>query len=197
MVISAKNSRTERESMYIGEKAQNVKLDKLLRNLRPYIDEDEAVLGISVCTNLRPTVDRFIVTERRLLAANTSDGVPKWDTPFAVLLSVESNPKKKTLTVRTAGGQDRIFRMVPAEDHRPLLKIIEEGRRMFLPEASLQPAYLRTRGPEHPPSGPIAGAATAGETARHAEHLEKLVDLRAANILTDEEFETVKTRLMG
>lgn len=190
--------------MYIGQKVDSHKLEGLLEKLAPHIEEDENVLGVVVCNNFRPFADRLIATDRQLIALSASDGIPKWHCPYSMLLQIESDTKRDKISVHTAGGEDRVFKMVSAQDHRPLLKIVAERHELFLPTATFG------QSPPAPGSNPYEVAAprlpSVPEPPKAAlplgdsgvkEHLARLTELRDAGVLTAEEFATVHARLLA
>lgn len=114
--------------MYVGHKLKSEKADKTVTKLAEHLAAGEQVIGIAICNNMRPLVDRLVVTDRRLLATLASDGTPKWESTHVLLLDVVSNPKKQTFAVHTTDGREQVFKLVRAEDHGPLLELLNLNR---------------------------------------------------------------------
>lgn len=103
--------------MDVGHKLKQDKAEKHAAKLAPALADGEEIVFMGICNNLRPTVDRLIVTNQRLLAAHSMDAAPKWESSHTLLLDVGFNQKKQTVTVHTANGAEQVFKMVRPEDH--------------------------------------------------------------------------------
>lgn len=114
--------------MYVGHKLKAEKVNKTTTKMSPHLNTGEVVVAVAACNNLRPMVDRLVITTERLLACHANDGVVKYAAAHSAVLDVVSTPGKQTLAIFTTDGREQVFKMVKAEDHRPLVDELNKHR---------------------------------------------------------------------
>lgn len=136
--------------MHVGHKLKQEKVTRYLARLVPSLRNGEEILFMGVCNNLRPMVDRLMVTNERLMVGSSVDHIIRWESRHASLLDVIFDAKKKTVTVHTTDGGRQVFKMVPAEDHEVIRRTLDAQRESALAGTGLAVAVRDREAPLTP-----------------------------------------------
>jgi hypothetical protein len=124
---------------YFGEKVKPDKGAALVERIAPLLLPGERVHLMLSCNQLRPSVDRLVVTSHRLIGTHTLDKRILFELPYTTELAVESQPDKDRLTVSTP-DRSVTFKSVPRADHPRLLAAVDGARADTDPE-TVRAAY--------------------------------------------------------
>jgi hypothetical protein len=169
----------------VGNGIKQSDAEKFLVKLGPYLVSGEYVVLICKCNNLKPMLDRVVLTDHRLLAVS-SDGRIRFESAREELedLVVEARWSGPLLTVRKSTGEEIALKSVDPEDIVTLRQLLESPD-----DPTATGVDLRK-----PVEEPAEGSAPDHQVV---EQLRQLARLHDEGVLSKSEFSSAKARLLA